>query len=135
MLDRSDRLDDWMRRHAIQFYCGPYPAQKKSKPRPALEGLVRLSGIAQGLKDQYDPFATTPVPAHLTALIEQLKMDAHLRPASIVTAVVYSLLLAAGLIAHAMGFPKFSTEPRATPFISINVPAPLASEDGTIGYR
>ena len=120
---------------AIQFYCGPYPAQKKSKPRPALEGQVRLSGIAQGLNDQYDPFATTPVPAHLTALVEQLKMDAHLRPVSIVTAVVYSLLLAAGLIAHAMGFPKFSTEPRATPFISINVPAPLASEDGTIGYR
>ena len=134
MLDASDRLDDWMRRHAVQFYCGPHPAQKKSKPSPALEGLVGLSAIAQGLKDQYDPLAT-PVPPHLAAPVEQLKMDAHLQPASIVTAVVYSLLLASGLIAHAMGFPTFSTEPRATSFVSIHVPAPLASEDGTIGYR
>jgi hypothetical protein len=77
----------------------------------------------------------TPIPAHLAALVEQLKIEPHLRPASIITAVVYSLLLVSALIAHAMGFPRFSTERRATPFVSINVPAPLASEDGAIGYR
>jgi hypothetical protein len=77
----------------------------------------------------------TPIPAHLSALVEQLKIDAHLRPACIITAVIYSLLLAGGIMAHAIGFPKFSTEPQATPYVSINVPAPLASEDGTIGYR
>jgi hypothetical protein len=56
-------------------------------------------------------------------------MDAHLQPASIVA------LLASGLMAHAMGFPKFSTEPWASSFVSINVPAPLASEVETIGSR
>jgi hypothetical protein len=60
---------------------------------------------------------------------------AHLQPTSVVAAVVYSLLLASGLIAHAMGFPRFSPEPRATSLVSINVPTPLASDDGTIGYR
>jgi hypothetical protein len=134
MLDASDRLDGWIRRHAVQFCCGTHPVQKKNKPSPALEGQVGLSALGQGLKDQYELHAP-PVPAHLATLIEQLKMDAHLQPASIITAVVYSLLLASGLIAHALGFPKFSAEPRATPFVSINVPGPLASDDGTIGYR
>jgi hypothetical protein len=127
LLARADRIDYWVRRHVV-----PCPAQ--AKINPGLDRYVAIIAIGRSLKYQYDALASL-IPSPLTALVEQLKMEAHLRPASIVTAVVYSLLLAGGLIAHAMGFPKFSTEPRATPFVSINVPAPLASEDGTIGYR
>jgi hypothetical protein len=85
--------------------------------------------------------SASPVPPHLSALVKQVDahlqpraaIDAHLKPASIVAAAVYSLLLASGLIAHAMGFPRFSTEPRAKSFVSIHVPALLASEVETIG--
>jgi hypothetical protein len=63
------------------------------------------------------------------------RRDAYLEPASVVAAVIYSLLLASGLVAHGMGFPKSSTEPRATSSIAIDVRAPLfAAEDETIGY-
>jgi hypothetical protein len=93
----ADRLDYWIRRHAVQLYCGTHSAQKKSKSNPAL--LAGLSAIGQGLKGQYDALAS-PVPPHLTALVEQLKMDAHLQPRSVVAAVVYALLLASGLIAQ-----------------------------------
>jgi hypothetical protein len=134
MLDASDRLDGWIRRHAVQFCCGTHPVQKKNKPSPAFRGTGGTVCPRARSEDQYELHAP-PVPAHLATLIEQLKMDAHLQPASIITAVVYSLLLASGLFAHALGFPKFSAEPRATPFVSINVPGPLASDDGTIGYR
>ena len=124
---RADRVDYWIRRHVV-------PCPTHVTVNPALLRRAGLTAVGQCLKEQYDA-AMTPVPAHLSALVEQLKIDAHLRPACIITAVVYSLLLAGGIIAHAMGFPRFSTEPRATPFVSINVPAPLASDDGTIGYR
>jgi hypothetical protein len=127
LLATADRIDYWVRRRVV-------PCSAQAKINPSLDRYIALTAIGRSLKYRYDALAS-PIPPHLTALVEQLKMDAHLRPASIVTAVVYSLLLAGGLIAHAMGFPKFSAEPRATPFVSINVPAPLASEDGTIGYR
>ena len=124
---RADRIDYRIRRNVV-------PCPTHVTVNPALLRRAGLTAVGQCLKEQYDA-AMTPVPAHLSALVEQLKIDAHLRPACIITAVVYSLLLAGGIIAHAMGFPRFSTEPRATPFVSINVPAPLASDDGTIGYR
>jgi hypothetical protein len=63
------------------------------------------------------------------------RRDAYLEPTSVVAVVIYSLLLASGLVAHGMGFPRFSTEPRATSSIAMDVPAPLASGDETIGYR
>jgi hypothetical protein len=81
---------------------------------PALLRRAGLTAVGQCLKEQYDA-AMTPVPAHLSALVEHLKIDADLRPASIITAVVYSLLLAGGIMAYAIGFPKFSTGPQATP--------------------
>jgi hypothetical protein len=120
---------------AMQFNSVAEPIQFKRKTSPVqpLEGQVGLSALGQGLRTNMS--STRLRSRRIWPLIEQLNMDAHLQPASIVTAVVYSLLLASGLIAHALGFPKFSTEPRATPFVSINVPAPLASDDGTIGYR
>jgi hypothetical protein len=63
------------------------------------------------------------------------RRDAYLEPTSVIAAVIYSLLLASGLVAHAMGFPTFATAPRATSLITIDVPEPLASKDETIGYR
>jgi hypothetical protein len=68
----ADRLDYWIRRHAVQLYCGIHPGQKKSKSNPAPQRLVGLSAIGQCLKDQYDALAS-PVPPHLAALVEQLK--------------------------------------------------------------
>jgi BarA-like signal transduction histidine kinase len=63
------------------------------------------------------------------------RRDAYLEPTSVVAALIYSLLLASGLVAQVMGFPTFSREPRATSLITIDVPEPLASRDETIGYR
>ena len=131
-------LHYWAGRHAIQLYCGTHPAEADCSPSL----LVGLSAIGEGLKARYHALVS-PVPPHLGALVKQVDahlqpraaIDAHLQPASIVAAAVYSLVLASGLIAHAMGFPRFSTEPRAKSFVSINVPAPLASEVETIGYR
>jgi hypothetical protein len=117
---RADRVDYRTHRSVV-------PCPTHVKVNPALLRRVGLTAIGQCLKEQYDA-AMTPVPAHLSALVEQLQVDAHLRRASIITAVVYSLLLAGGLMAHAIGFPKFSTEPLAAPYVSISVPAPLASE-------
>jgi hypothetical protein len=131
MHDRSAatyKLNYWTGPHAVQLYCGTHPPETETSP--AL--LVGLSAIGEGLKARYDAIAS-PVPSHLSAVLE--RMDAHLQPASIVAVAVYSCLLASGLIAHAMGFPRFSTEPRAKSFLSINVPAPLASEVETIGHR
>jgi hypothetical protein len=131
MHDRSAatyKLNYWTGPHAVQLYCGTHP--RETETSPAL--LVGLSAIGEGLKARYDAIAS-PVPSHLSAVLE--RMDAHLQPASIVAVAVYSCLLASGLIAHAMGFPRFSTEPRAKSFLSINVPAPLASEVETIGHR
>jgi hypothetical protein len=143
MHDRSAatyKLDYWTGPHAVQLYCGTHPPETETSP--AL--LVGLSAIGEGLKARYDAIAS-PVPSHLSALLERMDAhlqprpviaaDAHLQPASIVAVAVYSCLLASGLIAHAMGFPRFSTEPRAKSFLSINVPAPLASEVETIGHR
>jgi hypothetical protein len=61
--------------------------------------------------------------------------DAHMEPMSLIAVVTYLLLLASGLVAHGLGFPRFSTEPRATSLIKIEVPTPLAQGDETIGYR
>jgi hypothetical protein len=61
--------------------------------------------------------------------------DAYLEPPSVTAALIYSVLLASGLVAHVMGFPTFSTERRATSAVTIEVPEPLASSDETIGYR
>jgi hypothetical protein len=61
------------------------------------------------------------------------RRDANMEPTSVVAVVIYSLLLACALVAHGLGFPKFATEPQRTPLIE--VPASLASEDESIGYR
>ena len=53
----ADRIDYWIRRHAIQFYCESHPAPNKSKSNPARDRLVGLSAIGQCLKDQYDALA------------------------------------------------------------------------------
>jgi hypothetical protein len=68
----AERLDYWIRRHAVPLYCGTHPAQTKSDCNSARDRLVGLSAIGRCLKDQYDAVAT-PVPPHLVALLEQLK--------------------------------------------------------------
>jgi hypothetical protein len=113
---RADRVDYRTHRYVV-------PCPTHVTINPALLRRAGLTAVGQCLREQYDA-AMTPVPAYLSALVDQLKIDAHMRRASIITAVVYSLLLAGGLMAHAIGFPKFSTEPQATP--NMNVPAPLA---------
>jgi hypothetical protein len=59
--------------------------------------------------------------------------DAHMEPTSVAAVLIYTLLLASALVAHSMGFPRFSTEPRARSLIAIHAPAPPASADETIG--
>jgi len=73
-------IDYWVRRHAIQVSCGPYPAcgtdpaQHQRMFNPARDRTVGLSAIGQSLKDHYDALAP-PMPPHLAALVEQLKMQ------------------------------------------------------------
>jgi hypothetical protein len=63
------------------------------------------------------------------------RRDAHMEPTSVVAVVIYSLLLACGLVAHGLDFPRFATAPQGTSLIAIEVPASLASGDESIGYR
>jgi len=73
-------IDYWIRRHAIQVSCGPHPAcgtdpaQHQRMFNPARDRMVGLSAIGQSLKDHYDALAP-PMPTHLAALVEQLKMQ------------------------------------------------------------
>src|SRR5262249_32376836 len=73
-------LDYWIRRHAIQVSCGPHPAcgtdpaQHQRMFNPARDRRVSLFAIGQSLKDHYDALAP-PMPPHLAALVEQLKMQ------------------------------------------------------------
>jgi|GraSoi_2013_60cm_1033757.scaffolds.fasta_scaffold14195_3 hypothetical protein len=69
----ANRLDYWIRRHTVPLYCGTHPAQTKNN-NSARDRLVGLSAIGQCLRDQYDCLAT-PIPPHLAALVEQLKMQ------------------------------------------------------------
>lgn len=66
----AERLDYWIRRHAIPLYCGIHPAQNNRNS--TRDKLVGLSAIGQSLKEQYDACAA-PLPPHLVALVEQLK--------------------------------------------------------------
>jgi len=62
----ADRIDYWIRRHVV-------PIPVKPKVNPSRDRHVALTVIGQSLKDQYDALAT-PIPPHLAALVEQLKM-------------------------------------------------------------
>jgi len=68
----AGRIDYWIRRHAIQFYCESHPAPNKSKFNPARDRLVGLSAIGQCLKDQYDALAP-PISPDLAALVKRLE--------------------------------------------------------------
>ena len=50
------------------------PAQHQRMFNPARDRMVGLSAIGQSLKDHYDALAP-PMPPHLAALVEQLKMQ------------------------------------------------------------
>jgi hypothetical protein len=63
---KADRIDYWIRRHAIQSCYETYPSQSSRDRR------IGLSAIGQCLKDQYDALAT-PNPPHLAALVNQLE--------------------------------------------------------------
>jgi hypothetical protein len=66
----AERLDYWIRRHAIPLYCGIHPAQNNRNS--TRDRLLGLAAIGQSLKEQYDACAA-PLPPHLLALVEQLK--------------------------------------------------------------
>ena len=69
-----DEMDYWIRLHAIQVSSGTHPAQHQRMFNPARDRMVSLSAIGQSLKHQYDALAF-PMPPHLAALIEQLKIQ------------------------------------------------------------
>ena len=62
----ADRIDYWIR----QIVPGPY----QNRVNSARDRRVALAAIGRCLKDQYDA-ATTPIPAHLSALMEQFKIQ------------------------------------------------------------
>jgi hypothetical protein len=68
----ADHIDYWIRRHVIQYCYGTHPSQ--SKVNYARDRRVGLLAIGQCLKDQYDALAT-PMPRHLTVLVNQLEMQ------------------------------------------------------------
>jgi len=73
-------IDYSIRRHAIQVGCGPHPACGTDPARhqrmfnPVRDRMVSLSAIGRSLKDHYDALAP-PMPPHLAALVERLKMQ------------------------------------------------------------
>jgi len=58
---------NWIRRRVV-----PDPSQSRVNGR---DRRVALAAIGRSLKDQYDA-AATPLPARLSALMEQLKIQA-----------------------------------------------------------
>jgi hypothetical protein len=70
----ADRIDYWIRRRLV-------PCPVHSKVNPSFERVVGLTAIAESLRDQYDALAPA-MPAHLAALVEQLKTDSHRKPAA-----------------------------------------------------
>ena len=67
----ADRLDYWIRRHAVEWYCGK---TNKTKFNPSCDRLAGLSAIGRSLRDQYD--ALTPrMPPRLAILVEQLETN------------------------------------------------------------
>jgi hypothetical protein len=65
----ADRIDYWIRRRVVP--CPTHTAVNR-----VTQKLVGLTAIGRSLKDQYDALAS-PIPPHLTALIEQLKTAEH----------------------------------------------------------
>jgi hypothetical protein len=64
----ADRLDNWIRRHAVEWYCG---RTSKAKFNPSRD-RVGLSAIGKSLRDQYDALSP-PIPPRLATLVEQLE--------------------------------------------------------------
>jgi hypothetical protein len=66
----ADGLDYWIRRHAIEWYCG----KTNTKCNPSRDRLAGLSAIGKSLCDQYDAL-TPPMPPRLATLVEQLETN------------------------------------------------------------
>jgi hypothetical protein len=64
----ADRLDHWIRRHAVEWYC---EKTDKTKFSPSRDRLAGLSAIGKSLRDQYDAL-TPPMPPRLATLVGQL---------------------------------------------------------------
>jgi hypothetical protein len=65
----ADGLDNWIRRHAVEWYCGK---TSSAKFNPSRDRVVVLSAIGKSLRDQYDALSP-PIPPRLATLIEQLE--------------------------------------------------------------
>jgi hypothetical protein len=63
----ADRIDHWIRRQVV-------PSPSQTRVNSARDRRVALAAIGRCLKDQYDADAT-PIPAHLSALMEQFKIQ------------------------------------------------------------
>lgn len=65
VLATADRIDYWIRQHLV-------PCPTHTKVDPALQRRIGLTAIGQCLKGHYAAI-TTPMPAYLAALVEQLE--------------------------------------------------------------
>ncbi len=63
----ADRIDYWIRQRIV-----PGPGQ--SRVNSARDRRMALAAIGRYLKDQYDD-AATPIPAHLSALMERFEIQ------------------------------------------------------------
>ena len=61
----ADRVDRWIGRQMV-------PGLSQTRVNSARDRRVALAAIGRYLKDQYDA-AATPIPARLSALVEQFK--------------------------------------------------------------
>jgi hypothetical protein len=63
----ANRIDYWIRRQIV-------PGPSQHRVNSARDRRVALTAIGRSLKDQYDA-AAAPIPSHLSALMEQFKMQ------------------------------------------------------------
>jgi hypothetical protein len=64
VLGTADRIDYWIRQYLV-------PCPTHATVNPDVQRRIGLTAIGQCLKEHYA--ITTPLPAHLAALVEQLE--------------------------------------------------------------
>src|SRR5262249_13260616 len=72
----AERLDYWIRRHAIPLYCGIHPAQNNRNA--ARDSQLWLAAIRQ-IRKEHHSRCSRPVPPILVALIDKLKAKKKVR--------------------------------------------------------
>jgi hypothetical protein len=65
----ADRLDNWIRHHTVECYCG---RTNEANFNPSRDRLVGLSAIGKSLRHQYDALSP-PMSRRLATLVDQLE--------------------------------------------------------------